>query len=256
MKSLEKALQQKWTREKVNIRYEDKIRHRKEVIYMVHLGNDWAQAMQEVFASPHYQKLREVLKEEYRTQTIYPPMEEIYTALKVTALEATRVVIIGQDPYHGPGQANGMSFSVKKGIPLPPSLQNIYKEIESSTGVQMPNHGDLTYWAEQGVLLLNNVLTVRAHEAASHHGIGWEEVTDAILDKVNAKAEPVIILLWGNPAKKKGARITNPRHVVLTAPHPSPLAAYRGFFGCNHFKTVNELLVSWGKVPIDWQLPS
>lgn len=223
---------------------------------MPHLNNDWDEYLKETFELPFYKELREMLKKEYSTQTVYPPKELIFNALKVTSYKDTRVVILGQDPYHGEGQANGLSFSVNPGVPLPPSLRNIYKEIEDSMGYPMSRNGDLTCWAEQGVLLLNTVLTVRAGTPQSHQNIGWEQFTDNVLDLLNEKQEPVIFILWGGSAKKKGKRITNPKHVVLTAPHPSPLSSYRGFFGCNHFKKVNELLETWGKAPINWKNPS
>lgn len=223
---------------------------------MVVLGNDWDSYLENEFKKPYYLALRAFLKEEYTEHTVYPPKEDIFNALRTTSYADTKVVILGQDPYHGPGQAHGMSFSVRPGIKTPPSLQNMYKELEMSLGCFIPNNGYLVPWAEQGVLLLNTVLTVRAHKAGSHQKQGWEMLTDRIISLLNEKEEPVIFLLWGSPAKKKEALLTNPKHIVLSTVHPSPLSAYRGFLGCNHFKKVNELLVEQGKAPIKWQIPN
>ncbi|MGL4797876.1 MAG: uracil-DNA glycosylase [Cellulosilyticaceae bacterium] len=223
---------------------------------MVVLGNDWDSYLEDEFKKPYYLALRAFLKEEYAEHTVYPPKEDIFNALRTTSYADTKVVILGQDPYHGPGQAHGMSFSVRPGIKTPPSLQNMYKELEMSLGCFIPNNGYLVPWAEQGVLLLNTVLTVRAHKAGSHQKKGWEMLTDRIISLLNEKEEPVIFLLWGSPAKKKEALLTNPKHIVLSTVHPSPLSAYRGFLGCDHFKKVNELLVEQGKVPIKWQIPN
>lgn len=220
------------------------------------LNNDWDKYLGKEFEKPYYKQLRAFLKREYETQTVYPPAEDIYSALRTTSYTDTKVVILGQDPYHGPGQAHGMAFSVLKGVATPPSLQNIYKELQQSLGCYIPNNGYLVPWAEQGVLLLNTVLTVRKGEPGSHQGIGWELLTDEIIKCLDQKEEPVIFLLWGTPAKKKQALLTNKKHKVLTSVHPSPLSAYRGFFGCDHFKEVNELLVAYGKQPIDWQIPN
>lgn len=223
---------------------------------MVRLGNDWDHYLEEEFKKPYYLELRQFLIEEYNHHTVYPPKEAIYNALRTTSFADTKVVILGQDPYHGPGQAHGMAFSVRPGVAIPPSLLNMYKELESSLGCFIPNNGYLVPWAEQGVLLLNTVLTVRAHQAASHQNQGWEILTDRIISLLNQKEEPVIFLLWGTPAKKKQALLTNGKHIVLSTVHPSPLSAYRGFFGCNHFKQVNDILVQQGKAPINWQIPN
>jgi uracil-DNA glycosylase len=221
---------------------------------MVILGNDWDNILADEWKKPYYRLLRQFLKEEYSSKTIYPPMEDIFNALKYTSFEGVKVVIIGQDPYHGPKQAHGLSFSVKKGVEPPPSLQNIYKEMAADVGVSPPNHGELTYLAKQGVLLLNTVLTVRHSAAASHRGQGWENFTDRVIKELNNKKTPVVFLLWGRPAAEKAKIITNPIHLKLEAPHPSPLSAYRGFFGCKHFSKANEYLEKNGITPIDWQI--
>ncbi|MDA3733827.1 uracil-DNA glycosylase [Niameybacter massiliensis] len=223
---------------------------------MVNLNNDWDAKLKEEFEKPYYQALRQFLIQEYNNYTVYPPKEDLFNALRVTSFADTKVVILGQDPYHGPNQAHGMAFSVNPGIQTPPSLQNIYKELQESLGCFIPDNGYLMHWAQQGVLLLNTVLTVRAGTPQSHQNQGWEQLTDRIIQLLNEKDETVIFLLWGTPAKKKQSLITNPKHVVLTAVHPSPLSAYRGFFGCGHFKKVNEILESQGRVPIDWQIPN
>ena len=221
---------------------------------MVNLGNDWDKLLKEEFNKPYYLALRQFLIEEYRTQVIYPPKEDLFNALKATSYQDTKVVILGQDPYHGLGQAHGMAFSVNPGIAIPPSLRNIYKELQDSLGCSIPDNGYLMPWAKQGVFLLNTVLTVRAGQPQSHQNKGWEILTDEIIKLLNQKDETVIFLLWGSPAKKKMNLITNPKHVVLTAVHPSPLSAHRGFFGCNHFKQVNEILERQGRETIDWQI--
>ncbi|MFR2837809.1 MAG: uracil-DNA glycosylase [Zhenhengia sp.] len=221
---------------------------------MVNLGNDWDKLLKEEFNKPYYLALRQFLIEEYRTQVIYPPKEDLFNALKATSYQDTKVVILGQDPYHGLGQAHGMAFSVNPGIAIPPSLRNIYKELQDSLGCSIPDNGYLMPWAKQGVLLINTVLTVRAGQPQSHQNKGWEILTDEIIKLLNQKDETVIFLLWGSPAKKKMNLITNPKHVVLTAVHPSPLSAHRGFFGCNHFKQVNEILERQGRETIDWQI--
>ena len=221
---------------------------------MVNLGNDWDKLLKEEFNKPYYLALRQFLIEEYRTQVIYPPKEDLFNALKATSYQDTKVVILGQDPYHGLGQAHGMAFSVNPGIAIPPSLRNIYKELQDSLGCSIPDNGYLMPWAKQGVLLLNTVLTVRAGQPQSHQNKGWEILTDEIIKLLNQKDETVIFLLWGSPAKKKMNLITNPKHVVLTAVHPSPLSAHRGFFGCNHFKQVNEILERQGRETIDCQI--
>lgn len=217
---------------------------------MVHLGNSWDALLADQFSAPYYLELREFLKSEYRSQAIYPPMHDIFNALKQTPYEKVRAVILGQDPYHQPGQAHGLCFSVKKGVPPPPSLKNIYKELQAELGFVPPDHGDLTRWTEQGVLLLNTVLTVRDSAPTSHRGKGWELFTDRIIDLLNQRPDPMVFFLWGGHARAKKERITNPAHLVLEAAHPSPLSAYSGFFGCNHFKKANEFL----KEPIDWSL--
>ncbi|MBQ8965257.1 uracil-DNA glycosylase [Ruminococcus sp.] len=221
---------------------------------MVNIGNSWDNILAEEFKSPYYLQLREFLKKEYSTQTIYPDMYDIFNALKYTAYEDVKVVIIGQDPYHGPGQAHGLCFSVKRGVAPPPSLQNIFKELQNDVGFQMPNNGELTDWTKQGVLLLNAVLTVRAGQANSHRGMGWEQLTDAVIRKLNEREKPIVFMLWGRNAKEKQKLITNERHLVLTAAHPSPLSAYNGFFGCRHFSIANDFLAKTSQQPIDWSI--
>ena len=210
--------------------------------------------MADEFKSEYYLKLREFLKREYATQTIYPDMYDIFNALKYTAYEDVKVVMIGQDPYHGPGQAHGLCFSVKRGVMPPPSLQNIFKELQNDVGFRIPNNGELTDWTKQGVMLLNTVLTVRAGQANSHKGQGWEQLTDAVISKLNEREKPIVFMLWGRNAKDKQRLITNPAHLVLTAAHPSPLSAYNGFFGCRHFSKANDFLVKTGQQPIDWTI--
>ncbi len=219
---------------------------------MVHIGNDWDELLKDEFQKEYYLKLREFLKAEYSTRVIYPSMYDIFNALKTTACKDVKVVILGQDPYHEPGQAHGMCFSVKPGVPLPPSLVNIYAEIHDEFGTPIPEDGYLVRWAEQGVLLLNTVLTVRAHLANSHRGKGWEQLTDRVIEIVNEKEDPVVFLLWGANARSKKMLITNPRHLVLETVHPSPLSAYRGFFGCGHFRRCNEFLEANGRGAINW----
>ncbi len=221
---------------------------------MVNFGNDWDEVLNGEFEKEYYQVLRGFLKHEYANDTIYPSMYDIFNAFKATPYSKVKVVIIGQDPYHQPNQAHGMCFSVKKGIPIPASLKNIYKELIDDVGIQMPNNGYLMKWAEQGVLLLNTILTVRRGKPLSHKGYGWEFFTDHVLEKLNEKNEPIIFLLWGTPARKKAMKITNPIHIKLYSAHPSPLSAYHGFFGCKHFSKTNEYLTSFGKTPIDWQI--
>lgn len=217
---------------------------------MVHLGNSWDALLADQFSAPYYLELREFLKTEYRSRTIYPPMGDIFNALRATPYEKVKVVILGQDPYHGPGQAHGMCFSVQKGVEPPPSLKNIFKELEQELGISPPDHGYLQKWAEEGVLLLNTVLTVRAGAAASHRGKGWEQLTDRVIALLNDRPEPMVFMLWGSHARAKKALLTNPNHLVLECAHPSPLSAYNGFFGCGHFKRANEFL----NEPIDWDL--
>ena len=223
---------------------------------VVHFGNDWDELLKGEFDEPYYRKLHDFLKQEYRSRQIYPDMYSIFKAMQVTPYHEVKVVILGQDPYHGPGQAHGLSFSVQPGVESPPSLQNIYKELRDELGCFIPDNGCLLPWAEQGVLLLNTVLTVRAGLANSHRGQGWEQFTDRVIRLLNEREKPIVFLLWGANARSKAGFITNPRHFVLTAPHPSPLSASRGFFGCGHFKKANELLVSSGQQPVDWQIPN
>ncbi|NWL86066.1 MULTISPECIES: uracil-DNA glycosylase [unclassified Paenibacillus] len=223
---------------------------------MAILKNDWASELEKEFSKPYYLNLRQFLKEEYRTRTIFPDKYDIFNALHYTSLADTRVVILGQDPYHGPGQAHGLSFSVKEGVSAPPSLQNMFKELRDDLGCYIPNNGHLVKWTQQGVLLLNTVLTVRAHEANSHKNQGWESFTDKVIETVNRKEEPVVFLLWGSHAQKKVELITNPRHRIIRSPHPSPLSAHRGFFGSRPFSRTNEFLREAGLPEIDWQIPN
>jgi uracil-DNA glycosylase len=222
---------------------------------IVTIGNDWDKLLRPSFESDWYQNLRQFLISEYTNETIYPDMYDIYNSIRTTSYENTKVVIIGQDPYHGPGQAHGYCFSVKPGVPLPPSLKNIFQEINNDLGIKTPNNGCLIPWAKQGVLLLNAILTVRKSSPLSHKGKGWEKLTDKIISLLNDREEPVIFLLWGAPARAKKELITNSRHYVLEAPHPSPLSAYAGFFGCKHFSKANSLLALLSKQPINWQIP-
>lgn len=219
------------------------------------LTNDWSLALKDEFNKPYYRDLYRFVKEEYSTKVVYPPADDIFNALHLTPLKDVKVLILGQDPYHNEHQAHGLSFSV---LPdqkdIPPSLQNIYKELQEDLGCYIPNNGYLKKWADQGVLMLNTVLTVRAHEPNSHQGRGWENFTDAIIQAVNQKDEPVVYMLWGRPAQSKIPMLTNPKHLILKAPHPSPLSAYRGFFGCRHFSRCNEFLSENGLEPIDWQI--
>lgn len=219
---------------------------------MVRLNNDWDDILKDEWEKPYYRQLHNFLKEEYSTRRIYPDMHDIFNALKYTPFSDTKVCIIGQDPYHGPGQAHGLCFSVKKGVALPPSLVNIYKEIMDDTGVTMPPYGELTGWARQGILLLNTVLTVRAGSPNSHKDKGWEIFTDRVISELNKKETPVVFLLWGANAERKARIITNPIHKKLITVHPSPLSAYRGFFGCRHFSKTNEILEQNGMSKIEW----
>ena len=216
-------------------------------------GNDWDRILKEEIDSESFKQLQAFLAQEYATRTIYPSMVNIYNALRLTPYHEVKAVILGQDPYHGPGQAHGLAFSVQKGVPVPPSLQNIYKEMEQDIGFKIPHHGCLTGWAEQGVLLLNTVLTVRAGQAGSHKGMGWEQFTDAVIEKLNERERPIVFMLWGRNAAQKKPLITNPAHLVLTAAHPSPLSAYNGFFGCRHFSEATRFLNQQG-MNIDWQI--
>ena len=218
------------------------------------ITNDWAKALEPEFQKDYYKKLFQFVGQEYSSTAIYPPGNDIFNAFHLTPLSNVKVVIIGQDPYHEPGQAHGLSFSVKPGVDIPPSLQNIYKELQDDCGCYIPNNGYLVKWAQQGVLLLNAVLTVRAHRAASHQGKGWEEFTDAAIRIVNEIDRPVVFMLWGSFARNKKGMLNNPKHLILEAPHPSPLSAYRGFFGCKHFSKANEFLKANGSEPIDWQI--
>lgn len=219
---------------------------------MAALDGRWAEVLAPEFHKEYYRKLYAFIKKEYAEQVIYPPSDKIFTALHLTPLDKVKVVILGQDPYHEPGQAMGMSFSVPEGIEPPPSLKNIYKEIHEDIGEKIPDTGDITRWAMQGVLLLNAVLTVRAHQANSHKGQGWEEFTDAIIKAVDAEDRPIVFLLWGRNARDKKELVKNPKHLVLEAAHPSPLSAYNGFFGCKHFSKCNKFLRSNGVEEISW----
>ncbi|GFI03468.1 MAG: uracil-DNA glycosylase [Lachnospiraceae bacterium] len=222
---------------------------------MAMIDNDWLTCIQDEFKKPYYKELYTFIRQEYNTHVIYPPADDIFNAFHLTPLGEVKVLILGQDPYHGEHQAHGLCFSVLPDQPdLPPSLQNIYKELQDDLGCEIPNNGYLKKWAQQGVLMLNTVLTVRAHQAGSHQGKGWEQFTDAIIQAVNAQDRPIVYLLWGKPAQSKIPMLTNPKHLILKAPHPSPLSAYRGFFGCRHFSQTNEFLKKNGIAPIDWQI--
>ena len=221
---------------------------------MVHIGNDWDEILSGEFEKDYYLKLRDFLIGEYRSTAVYPEMGDIFNALKFTAYHDVKVVILGQDPYHEPGQAHGMAFSVKPGVTPPPSLVNIFKELKEDLGTDIPKTGYLVPWAEQGVLLLNTVLTVRAHAANSHRGKGWEVLTDRIISLLNEREEPVVFILWGRNAREKKDLITNGRHLILEGAHPSPLSAYNGFFGGRYFSKANEFLEANGKEPVDWSL--
>ena len=218
------------------------------------IQNDWLEPLAPEFKKPYYAKLYKTIREEYSTRQIFPPADEIFTAFEMTPLSDVKVVIIGQDPYHGDGQAHGLCFSVKPDVETPPSLVNMYKELNSDLGCYIPNNGYLIKWAKQGVLMLNTVLTVRAHQANSHRGIGWEEFTDAAIRILNEQDRPIVYLLWGKPAQMKKNMLNNPKHLILEARHPSPLSAYRGFFGCQHFSKTNAFLTENGLKPIDWQI--
>lgn len=218
--------------------------------------NDWGQYLKEEMAQPYYRQLRQFLIGEYSTKQVYPDMYSIFNALHYTSYADTKVLILGQDPYHEPGQAHGLSFSVQPNVPPPPSLVNIFKELETDLGCTVPNNGCLEPWARQGVLLLNTVLTVQAHRANSHRDKGWEIFTDKIISLLNQREKPVAFILWGSPARRKKAMITNPQHFIVESPHPSPLSAYRGFFGSRPFSRVNTFLESVGEKPINWQLPN
>ncbi len=218
------------------------------------ITNDWTQPLAAEFRKPYYKELYKKVLEEYHTRRVYPAADDIFNAFHLTPLAEVKVVILGQDPYHNDGQAHGLCFSVKPDVEIPPSLENIYQELHDDLGCRIPDNGYLVKWAEQGVLLLNTVLTVRAHQANSHRGIGWEQFTDAVIRAVDEQDRPIVFLLWGRPAQAKKSMLTNPNHLILEAPHPSPLSAYRGFFGCRHFSQANEFLESHGVEPIDWQI--
>ena len=219
------------------------------------IQNDWLNEIRGEFSKPYYAQLFKFVKQEYSTHVVYPPADEIFNAFHFTPLGRVKVVILGQDPYHNENQAHGLSFSVKpEQKDIPPSLVNIYQELHDDLGCRIPNNGYLKKWADQGVLMLNTVLTVRAHQANSHQGKGWEQFTDAVIEAVNRQDRPIVYMLWGRPAQNKAAMLTNPKHLILKAPHPSPLSAYRGFFGCRHFSQANDFLKSHGMEPIDWQI--
>lgn len=219
------------------------------------LHNSWQTLLADEFDKEYYQDLRSFLKTEYQHHQIFPDMYHIFEALELTPYENVKVVILGQDPYHGPNQAHGLAFSVQPGVRIPPSLRNIYKELEADLGIPPVDHGNLVHWAEQGVLLLNTVLTVRNGEANSHRGQGWEAFTDAVIEKLNGREDPVIFILWGRPAQTKEKMIDTSKHIIIKSPHPSPLSANRGFFGSKPFSKANDALIALGKTPIDWQLP-
>ncbi len=221
---------------------------------MAQISNDWDAPLRPEYKKPYYRDLYNRVVEEYQNYVVYPPADEIFTAFHLTPLHSVKVVILGQDPYHEEGQAHGLCFSVKPGVEIPPSLVNIYKELHDDLGCEIPNNGDLTKWAKQGVLMLNTLLTVRAHQAFSHRGIGWEQFTDAAIRILNEQDRPIVFLLWGKPAQSKAAMLNNPMHLILKAAHPSPLSAYRGFLGCKHFSQTNDFLISHGMEPIDWQI--
>ncbi|MBR1993117.1 MAG: uracil-DNA glycosylase [Firmicutes bacterium] len=222
---------------------------------MVNLENSWDKVLEGEFDKEYYQKLRQFLIGEYRSRAVYPDMYSIFNALKYTAYEDVKAVILGQDPYHQPGQAHGLCFSVKKGVQIPPSLVNIYKELESDLGIKPPSHGYLESWARNGVLLLNTVLTVRDSQANSHKGKGWEIFTDRVIELLNEREKPMVFILWGNNAKAKEKLITNPAHCIIKSAHPSPLSAHYGFWGGKYFSRTNEFLISTGQEPIDWSIP-
>ena len=218
------------------------------------IQNDWLAPLKPEFGKPYYAELFKFVKNEYATRQIFPPADDIFNAFHLTPLHEVKVVILGQDPYHNDGQAHGLCFSVKPDVEIPPSLVNIYQELHDDLGCYIPNNGYLTKWAKQGVLMLNTVLTVRAHQANSHRGMGWEQFTDAAIRILNEQDRPIVFILWGSPAQKKAQMLNNPKHLILKAPHPSPLSAYRGFFGSRPFSQTNEFLVKNGLEPIDWQI--
>ena len=218
------------------------------------IDNDWLEPLSVEFKKPYYRELYKKVKHEYETRRVFPEADDIFNAFQFTPLSRVKVVILGQDPYHNYGQAHGLCFSVKPDVEIPPSLVNIYQELHDDLGCDIPNNGCLKKWADQGVMLLNTVLTVRAHAANSHQGIGWETFTDAAIKILNEQDRPMVFLLWGRPAQNKKSMLTNPKHLILEAPHPSPLSAFRGFFGCRHFSKTNEYLKANGLEPIDWQI--
>lgn len=219
------------------------------------ITNDWKDVLRDEFGKPYYRNLYDTLKDEYEHTKVFPKASDMFNALLLTPYKDVKVVILGQDPYHNDGQAHGLCFSVMPGTEIPPSLKNIYKELNTDLGCRIPNNGYLNYWAKQGVLLLNTVLTVRAHQAFSHRGIGWEQFTDAIIAELNRADRPIVFMLWGRPAQEKAKMLDNPKHLILKAAHPSPLSASRGFFGCRHFSQCNRFLEEHGLTPIDWQIP-
>lgn len=221
---------------------------------MIYLGNEWDALLKGEFESAYYQKIRDFLMEEYKQHEIYPPQEDIFNALRYTSYSNVKIVLLGQDPYHGPGQAHGLCFSVRAGVTPPPSLQNIFKELQSDVYIEKPPSGELTAWAKRGVLLLNTVLTVRKGQANSHKSIGWTKFTDAIIRILNEREQPMVFLLWGGNARSKRALITNPKHCILETVHPSPLSAYQGFFGCRHFSQANQFLYDHAIEPVNWDL--
>ena len=221
---------------------------------MLDFANDWNLHLKDLINSDLYRRIREFLKEEYFTQTVYPPMGEIFNAFKLTPYDSVKVVILGQDPYHEPNEAHGLCFSVKQGTKMPPSLMNIYKELKSDLGVDNGNKTDLSHWAKQGVLLLNTTLTVRRGQANSHKNCGWTEFTDQVIRVLSKRNEPIVFILWGANARSKKVLIDTSKHFVLECAHPSPLSAYNGFFGCKHFSKTNEILKRLNKTPINWQL--
>lgn len=224
------------------------------MIKLQEIDSQWQEALKEEFQKDYYHELMAKVSEAYENNQVFPPANEVFNALNLTPLSQVKAVIIGQDPYHDVGQAHGLCFSVKPGVKVPPSLVNIYKELHDDLGCNIPEDGYLVKWATQGVLMLNTVLTVNAHEPNSHKGYGWEKFTDAIIRKVNEEDRPIVFLLWGAPAQKKKKLLNNPKHLILEAPHPSPLSVYRGFWGCKHFSKTNDFLVKNGIEPIDWQL--
>lgn len=221
---------------------------------MVQIGNEWDEILKDEFQSDYYAQIRETLKQEYASHEIYPPMQDIFNALRYTSYSDVKAVLLGQDPYHGPGQAHGLCFSVRPGVAPPPSLQNIFKELQSDMGLPAPHSGCLIPWAKEGVLMLNTTLTVRRGQANSHSKIGWTKFTDAIIQKFNDHEQPIVFLLWGSNARSKKVLITNPNHLILETVHPSPLSAHQGFFGSRHFSQCNEFLMAHGIAPIDWTL--